>query len=118
TGNTNPGLFSAGPSIAVDGTLAYTPATGQSGTATITVTGTDNGGTANGGVDASSQIFTITIGAAPVNNLPTINAITPNPLNINEDASQQTVNFSGVTAGGESQALTVTATSSNTSLIP
>ncbi|MGD9723826.1 MAG: Ig-like domain-containing protein, partial [Pirellulales bacterium] len=46
-----------------DGTLTYTPAPGASGLATITVTATDNGGTANGGDDSSdSQQFTIAVG--------------------------------------------------------
>jgi acetaldehyde dehydrogenase (acetylating) len=44
-----------------------------------------------------------------VNSLPTINSI--GNLIISEDATLQTVNFNGVTAGGESQALIVTASS-------
>ena len=36
TGNTNAGLFSAGPSVSPTGTLTYTPAANQNGTATIT----------------------------------------------------------------------------------
>ena len=43
------------------GTLTYTPAANAIGTATVTVTLQDNGGTANGGVDTSApQTFTIT----------------------------------------------------------
>ena len=54
-------LFSTQPSIAPDGTLSFTP-NGFTGTATVTVHLEDNGGTANGGVDASSdQTFTITL---------------------------------------------------------
>ena len=69
TGNTNPGLFSAGPAIAANGTLTYTPAANVNGTATITITLSDNGGTANGGVDTSAaQSFTITV--TPVNDPP------------------------------------------------
>jgi hypothetical protein len=64
SGNTNPGLFSAAPSIAANGTLTYTSAANASGTATITVFVTDSGGTANGGVNVSaSQTFTITVGS-------------------------------------------------------
>ena len=49
---------------------------------------------------------------------PTLAAIA-NPAAILEDAALQTVSLSGIRAGGiESQALTVTATSSNTGLIP
>jgi hypothetical protein len=67
--NTKPGLFSAGPSVAVNGTLSFTPAPNQNGTATITLKATDDGGTANGGVDESTQTFTITINA--LNDAPT-----------------------------------------------
>jgi large repetitive protein len=64
TGNTNPGLFSAGPAISPTGVLTYTPAANQNGSASITVTLSDSGGTANGGVDTSaSQSFTITVNA-------------------------------------------------------
>ncbi|MDQ3580974.1 MAG: Ig-like domain-containing protein, partial [Pseudomonadota bacterium] len=49
---------------------------------------------------------------------PTLDAIA-DPTAINEDASQQTTNLTGITAGGgESQPLQVTATSNNTGLIP
>ena len=54
------------------------------------------------------------------NAAPTLTAI-PNPAAILEDAGQQTVNLSGISAGpaDESwQALTVTATSSNPALVP
>lgn len=54
----------------------------------------------------------------PINVVPTLAAIA-NPAAILEDAVLQTVALSGIRAGGiESQALTVTATSSNPSLIP
>ena len=63
TGNTNAALFSAGPAInATTGTLTYTGANNASGNATITITLSDNGGTANGGNDTSApQNFVITI---------------------------------------------------------
>jgi len=61
-GNTNPGLFTAGPAVSSSGTLTYTPSTSGGGTATITFIAQDNGGTANGGVDTSApQSFTITV---------------------------------------------------------
>ena len=51
-----------------------------------------------------------------VNDAPTID--TPSNVTINENAGQQTVNLTGITAGGgETQNLTVTASSNNTSLI-
>ncbi len=61
TNNTNPGLFAAAPAISSTGTLTFTPATGISGTAFITVALMDNGGTANGGQDTTSQTFNITV---------------------------------------------------------
>lgn len=117
TSNSNPTLFSSAPAIASNGDLTYTPAVGVAGTATITLIVMDNGSTANGGVDTSAtQTFTITILPAPVNNLPTISSI--GTVVISEDAALQTVNFNGVTAGGESQEMIVTAFSSNPSVIP
>jgi hypothetical protein len=54
-------LFSSAPSVDPDGTLHFTPS-GTTGTATVTVHVSDDGGTANGGVDTSQdQTFTITI---------------------------------------------------------
>ena len=116
--NNNNSLFAVQPSIAQDGTLSYRPAANTSGTALVTVTLSDNAGTANGGIDTSPpQTFIITIGAPPANVPPTINPISPNPLNINEDAGLQTINLSGITAGGsETQNLTVTANSNNPAL--
>ncbi|KHJ37007.1 hypothetical protein PBAC_27830 [Pedobacter glucosidilyticus] len=46
--------------------LNYTLANGATGTATITVTVTDNGGILNGGVNSISRTFTITVNALPV----------------------------------------------------
>ena len=65
----NPGLFTVLPSIATNGTLSYTPASNANGSSTFTVTVTDNGGTANGGLNTSSpQTFTITVNS--VNDAP------------------------------------------------
>ena len=65
----NPALFSAAPSVAANGTLTYALAANRNGTATVSVTAQDNGGTANSGVDTSAaQTFTITVGA--VNDAP------------------------------------------------
>jgi uncharacterized protein (DUF2141 family) len=115
--SSNTALFSSQPAIAPDGTLTFTPKADASGVATITVSLQDDGGTANGGHDTSdSQTFTITIN--PVNDQPTLDAVS-DPAAVDEDASQQTISLSGITAGGgESQALTVTVLSSNPDLIP
>ena len=57
--------FAAGPAIDVAGNLTYTPTEGTNGSATYAVTVTDNGGTANGGVDTSAaQTLVITVGKA------------------------------------------------------
>jgi hypothetical protein len=98
------------------GSLSYTPVADKFGTAVITVTVTDSGGTANGGVDTVTRTFTVTVTA--VNDPPTLDPI-PDPPNIPEDAGPTTIPLSGISAGiGETQTLTVTATSSNPSLIP
>jgi hypothetical protein len=96
------------------GTLTFTPAAGTFGTATITVTVTDNGGTLNGGVSTTEVEFTVTVNQ--VNFPPTID--TPANLTINENAGQQTVNLTGITTGGGGAlTLTVTASSNNTALV-
>ena len=60
--NTNPALFAVAPAISSSGTLTYSPATGVSGMATITIALMDNGGTANGGADTSAtQSFNINV---------------------------------------------------------
>lgn len=103
-------------SPAATGTLTYTPVANQSGTAVITVTVSDGGGVANGGVESTTRSFTVNVTA--VNDAPTLDAIA-DPLAILEDALAQTINLSGITTGGgETQGLTVTASSSNTALIP
>ncbi len=68
-GNDNRALFSAQPAISADGTLTYTPAANANGSATVTVSLSDDGGTDNGGKDTSgTQTFTIAINA--VNDAP------------------------------------------------
>jgi len=57
-----PELFAVQPAISPEGVLTFTPAPGASGTAVQTVTLSDDGGTANGGVDSSEPVtFSITI---------------------------------------------------------
>ena len=65
----NPGLFNVQPSVDTNGTLSYSVAANANGSSTFTVTVTDNGGTANGGINTSaSQQFTITVD--PINDAP------------------------------------------------
>ncbi|MEG4273641.1 MULTISPECIES: choice-of-anchor Y domain-containing protein, partial [unclassified Microcoleus] len=62
--NNNNTLFTVQPAIDAAGNLTYTPASGVSGIASVTATLSDNGGTANNGVDTSAaQTFTINITA-------------------------------------------------------
>ncbi|HVJ62020.1 MAG TPA: Ig-like domain-containing protein [Tahibacter sp.] len=74
TGNSNAALFSTAPAIdAATGNLTYRPAADASGTANITVTLHDDGGTANGGIDTSPpQTFAINVTA--VNDAPSFTA--------------------------------------------
>ena len=89
--------------------VTYTPAANFFGTDSFTYTVSDgNGGTATGAVN-------VTVTA--VDDAPTLDAV--GDVSFLEDAGPQTVDLSGIGAGpGESQALTVTATSSNPSLVP
>jgi hypothetical protein len=69
----NPGLFSAQPAVAPNGTLSYTPAADANGVAHVTVTAHDDGGTAGGGSDTSPpSTFTLTVD--PVNDPPLFTA--------------------------------------------
>jgi uncharacterized repeat protein (TIGR01451 family) len=63
TANDNPGLFSAGPTVdPVTGDLSFDTVGDAFGTANVTLTISDDGGTANGGIDTSDpQNFKITV---------------------------------------------------------
>jgi len=59
-------LFSVQPAIDASGRLTYTPKANAFGTATVTVSVSDNGGVANGGSNTSaSQTFTIELTPQP-----------------------------------------------------
>ena len=109
----NPTVIYSSPNTT--GTLVYTPVAG-SGTALITVLVTDSGGIANGGVNTFTRIFAINV--TPANQAPTLAAL--GNATINENATTQTVNLTGIGpgAGDTNQFLTVVATSSNPNLIP
>lgn len=60
--NNHAALFAVPPAVDSIGTLRYTPSAGACGTATVSVVLRDNGGTSDGGYDASeSQIFQIEV---------------------------------------------------------
>ena len=86
THNNNPGLFAVAPAVSSSGTLTYTPAPNAFGNAIVTVVATDDGGTANGGVNTSTEEnFTISI--TPVNDAPSFTKGANQT--INEDAGFQ-----------------------------
>jgi gliding motility-associated-like protein len=68
--STNASLFSE-LAVTNAGVLTYKTANGKSGSATVTVTVKDNGGTNNGGVDNYSRSFTITVNPLPLANITT-----------------------------------------------
>jgi VCBS repeat-containing protein len=106
----NAALFAADgqPAISESGTLTYTPALNQNGSATVTVYATDDGGTVGGGKDTSaSQTFTITV--APVNDQPSFTDL--GNLTANEDAASKTypwVSSGTVSVGPANEAQTGT----------
>jgi hypothetical protein len=91
-------------------TVRVTPALNQFGSTVITITVADG----TGGVNSDSFIVTV----QAVNFRPTLDPMIG--LTITEDVGQQTVSLTGISSGsaGENQTLTVTAVSSDTSLIP
>jgi hypothetical protein len=115
----NPSFFSALPSITPAGSLSYCPALNRNGTATISVTLEDSGGTADGGHDTSSlQTFTITIN--PVNDAPSFTKGLDQT--VLEDCGAQSVTgwataiVAGPTADELTQSVTFTVTNSNNAL--
>jgi hypothetical protein len=101
------------------GEVRYRPAANRHGAAQVTVHVRD------GGVDgilgnADDSVFsrTFPVAITPVNDAPTLEVLT-DPPPVAEDSSEQTIEVSGITAGGgETQSLRITATSSVPALIP
>ncbi|MEQ9065543.1 MAG: Ig-like domain-containing protein, partial [Gimesia chilikensis] len=116
--NDNNPLFLVQPTINASGDLSYTPAADAFGTATVTVSISDDGGTANSGVDTSAdQTFTITINA--VNDEPSFTK--GSDESILEDAGAQTVrgwatSIDKGAANESGQTLTFTVTNDNNGL--
>ncbi len=116
--NDNNSLFSVQPAIDVNGNLTFTPADDASGSATVSIVLSDDGGTANGGDDTfATQMFTITVN--PVNDEP---SFTPGANQVvNEDAGAQSVtawatNLDKGAPDESGQTLTFTVTNDNNSL--
>ncbi|MEE9355544.1 MAG: Ig-like domain-containing protein, partial [Methylococcaceae bacterium] len=93
----------------------YTPATGQTGNATVTVSVQDSGGTVNAGDDDTSidQIFTITV---QNNTAPSISTISDQT--IDEDDNTGALAFTVSDAETRDEDLVVTVSSTNQALIP
>lgn len=93
------------------GTLTFTPVANQSGIANITIFVDD--------FDGGQTLRAFTIVVIPVNDAPTINSL-GGPVTIDEDAPEQTVNLSGISAGPNEagQVFNVTVISNNTAVIP
>ena len=120
TGNTNPALFTAAPAVSPAGILTYTPTPNANGVATITLTLSDDGGTANGGLDTSAaQTFTISVTA--VNDVPSFDLPASPDQSVLEGSAQQTVaafakNLSKGPANEAAQTLTLHVSNGNTGL--
>jgi len=93
----NAALFIAGPAIAANGTLTYTPAANANGAATVTVVTVDGGGTASGGVDRTTNTFTISVTA--VNDAPSVAYATNNVVVLEDAGAQSITGFATFTAG-------------------
>jgi O-glycosyl hydrolase len=99
------------------GIVKLNPLAGQTGMATVTVKVQDNGGTVAGGVDTITMQFDVTV-YSEINNAPSMNELVD--MSILENDPQQVVYLRGITDGDEgmAQGITITAGSSNPSLIP
>ena len=106
--SSNPGLI-PDPTVTYTspngtGSLNYTPVADQHGTAVITVTVQDDGGTANGGDDTFVRTFTITVNS--VNDAPTLND-SPTKRSTRMPP-QQTVALTGIGSGAANETQTLT----------
>jgi len=113
----NPTISASGAT----GTLSFTPAADKSGTATITVTMQDNGGTTNGGDDTFSRTFLITVNAVndPPYLISTLTKVETNEGGIVQSEGITIDEDQGSTTDEDANGLTVSSlTSDNTSVLP
>jgi uncharacterized repeat protein (TIGR01451 family) len=99
------------------GTLSFMPVPNQTGSAIITVTLTDNGGTANGGVNTIVRTFTVTVSAvndAPVNIVPGAQTTMRNTALVFNGVNL--IATSDVDAGASAVRVTLSATNGTVSL--
>jgi len=101
--------YDNGPGQYTSGSLSFAPVADTYGVSTIVVTLTDG---------LSETVHTLPVTVTPVNDPPTLDPLPP--LSIDEDSGPHVVDLSGIDPGAhnESQTLVVTATSTNTLLIP
>jgi len=81
--NSNPGLFSAGPAIASDGRLSFTPTLDKNGTAVVTVVARDSGLPTTPPNDNESEVKTFTITLNAINDAPIFTL--PSSVDVIED---------------------------------
>jgi len=113
TGNSNPSLFTSGPTISASGVLSFTVAADAFGSSMITVTLSDNGG----GTDTSApQSFTITVD--PVNDEPSFTS--GGNVSVNEDSGAYSAAWATAISAGPAnesgQTLTFFASNDNNAL--
>jgi len=99
------------------GMLVVTPVTGAFGSALVTVTVKDNGGTANGGKDTTIKTFLVVVNYR--NDPPTIRQLPPQV--VNENGGTVKLTLTGISPGDADdirQRVTLTAVSGNPALIP
>lgn len=88
TVDTNPGLFAVAPAVDPSGALTFTVAPDRSGSASLSVSVRDDGGTAGGGID-TSPVQTFAINVTDVNDPPSFAAGAD--VAVLEDDAPQTV---------------------------
>jgi glucuronoarabinoxylan endo-1,4-beta-xylanase len=98
--------------------LLLSPKPGETGEVRVTLMMQDDGGTADGGTNMNSVMFSLSIYDDNVNHPPTLDPV--EDRSVLEDSPEQTLLLTGISDGdsGMDQSLEVTATSSNPSLIP
>jgi hypothetical protein len=120
TGNSNPGLFASGPTVAADGTLSFTPAANAGGSADIDIRLTDDGGTTNGGDDTCPVVsFTITVSPvndAPINTVPGGQTVLEDTALVFSAGNGNLISVADVDAGGSGVQVTLTGENGTVSL--
>ncbi|HEY0350177.1 MAG TPA: Calx-beta domain-containing protein, partial [Pyrinomonadaceae bacterium] len=95
------------------GSISFTSLADQNGTAIITVTVNDGGGTANGGVQTVTRTFNVTVNAVndpPINNLPGPQTIAENSPLTFSTANANPISITDVDSGASPVRVTLTAT--------